>query len=813
MKFRLYYLLIAAILLSSGTINNYLAQEKGNNQYDNIVGRILDIKTNSPIEFASVVLIKRSDSTQVTGTTTNAKGQFILQGVPEGIYSVRVTYVGYKNHFVKAFQKQKGKSIDLGKILITPSDMKMNDIVISGTRSPVTYQSDKKIINVSENFSAISGTAVDVLENVPSVTVDIDGNVSLRGSGNFQVLIDGRPSILDPNVALQQTQASSIENIEIITNPSAKYDPEGTAGIINIVTKKNNKWGISSLFNFNAGFNDKYGTDATADFRNDFFQANIGIGYNKWTFKGNDTENNWNKTGDQTYYYSSNGNSNRGRESFNLRGSVSFDFGSKKILTFGGRYNDRAMDDNSSLSYQEWNTIDPTQKYYLSKSEGERSGYEYTIFGNYKHPFNENGHEIYAEVYYSSETSDENSLTKLFDQDEIVSGKGTTESGPETELNTKIDYTLPLNEVSKLEAGYQGQIETSTENTSLSSFNTLKQAFEINPLFRNNLSYDKNEIAIYSIFSSKIDSLDYKLGIRTEYTGRDIEVLGKDQKFSIDRWDYFPTAHFSYQLGMGHQIMASYTRRINRPRGWELEPFETWMDAYNVRIGNPSLLPEYIDSYELGYQTMVGNSLFSIDAYYRVTKNKIERVLSVYSENVSLQSMKNIGKDYSLGTELFLNFDPVKNWNVNLMGNLYDYKIDGSVDNNIKTRESFNWSARFNNNVKVADNTQVQFNVMYNSPSISSQGRREGFTSANLAIKQQFFDKLLTATLQVRDLFGTAKFEFTNESATFYKYRHGNPESPMLMLNLRLNLNKGEKNDFRNDRSDDSMDTNGGYEG
>jgi outer membrane receptor protein involved in Fe transport len=809
MRFKLYSLLVTTIILSAGISDKFWAQDRENEQTDVIIGKVLDINTNSPIELASVVLMKQSDKTQITGISTDAKGQFVLQRIPEGSYIIRVSYVGYKNHFSKTLCKSNGKRLDAGKILLTPSDIGMKDVVVSGTRSPVSYQIDKKVINVTENFSSISGTAVDVLENVPSVTVDIDGNVSLRGSGNFQVLIDGRPSILDPNEALQQIQASSIENIEIITNPSAKYDPEGTAGIINIVMKKNDRWGITSLINLNAGVNNKYGGDVTADLRNDFLQANIGIGYNNSTFLGTDNENNWNKTGDQTYYYSSSGSSNNGRKFFNLRGSLAFDFGAKKILTLGGRYNDRSGNENSNLNYQEWNTIDPSQKYYLSKTEGARSGYEYTIFGNYKHPFNDNGHEIYAEVFYSSETSDDDATNKLFDLNQIISGKKTTESGPGTELESKIDYTLPLSAVSKFEAGYQGQIETSNEKTSLSTFNTLTQAFENNPLFNNNSDYYKNEIAFYSIFSSKLDSLGYKIGIRTEYTGRNIEVPEKNQKFSLDRWDYFPSAHFSYQLGMGNQVMASYTRRINRPHGWELEPFQTWIDAYNVRIGNPSLLPEYIDSYELGYQTMFGNSLISIDTYYRVTKNKVERVVSVYSENVSLQSTKNIGRDYSLGTELFVNFDPVKNWNMNLMGNLYNYKIDGSADGNINTRQSFNWSTRFNNNIKITESTQIQFNAMYNSPSVSSQGRREGFISANMAIKQQLFDKLITATLQVRDLFGTAKHESTNQSSDFYNYRYSKHESPVLMLNLRLNLNNNNE-DGEGDRGGDSMENGGG---
>jgi hypothetical protein len=270
---------------------------------------------------------------------------------------------------------------------------------------------------------------------------------------------------------------------------------------------------------------------------------------------------------------------------------------------------------------------------------------------------------------------------------------------------------------------------------------------------------------------------------------------------------------------MGNQLMASYTRRINRPHDWEMEPFQTWIDAYNVRVGNPSLQPEYIDSYELGFQTLLGNSVFSVDTYYRQTKNKIERVLSVYSETVTLQTTKNIGKDYSLGVELFSNFDPIKNWNINLMGNIYNYKIEGSPADNIEANQSFNWNARFNNSIKITDNTQVQVNVWYNSPSATSQGNREGFFITNFAIKQQMFDKLITATLQIRDILGTAKFQIVNQSPDFYSLRHFERESPMVMLNLRFNLSNNPNDNHSNEGmqnnngGDDQGSMNGGGEG
>lgn len=763
-----------------------------------ITGIVYDFNTSKPLEFANIVLLSLPDSVQVTGTVTNSKGNFELTGIKNGEYTLRISFIGYENHHVNNLKVNNNRNIELNKFYLVPISYGVEDVVVSGERAPISYEIDRKVINVSENFAASSGTAVDILENVPSVTVDIEGNVSLRGSGSFSVLIDGRPSILEASEALQQIAASSIENIEIITNPSAKFNPEGTAGIINIITKKNAATGISGIFELNGGLKDKYGTEAITDYKANDFNANFGLSYNNRTHSGSQNSNNWTDDGTKTSYYNSTGSSNRGRDGYSLRGSVSYDLGSKNIFTLGGRFGNRNHKSTSNLDYSQWNTINIIPSYYLSSSESKRGGEYYAIFTNYIHPFETKGHQISLEAYFRSNNSSEENINKLLQSGNIVSGQITTESGPGKSLDSKIDYVLPLGEDTKFEAGFNGEIEFDNEKTGLSVFNSLSNQFEIQTQFDKNIDYKNNEIAFYSMFSSKYKKLGYQVGFRTEYTGRSIEIADKNQKFDVYRWDYFPSFHASLEFIQNHQLMGSYTRRINRPRGWELEPFETWMDAYNIRIGNPALLPQYIDSYEMGYQTLIGNTILSLEGYYRVTSNRIERVLSVYSENVTLQSVQNVGKDYSFGSEFFVNFDPVKNWNVNLMGNIYDYKIDGQLNGVPFTRTSFNWSARFNNSYKITPTTQLQLNINYDSPSVSSQGKREGFMSTNVAVKQELFDKRLSATLQVRDVFGTAKYEFTNESIDFYKYMYAERESPVVMLNLRLNINN-YKNDKRSE--------------
>jgi hypothetical protein len=292
--------------------------------------------------------------------------------------------------------------------------------------------------------------------------------------------------------------------------------------------------------------------------------------------------------------------------------------------------------------------------------------------------------------------------------------------------------------------------------------------------------------------------LGYQGGMRGEYTYRFIELMGENEDFGIDRWDFFPTIHASYQYPGGHQMMASYTRRIERPRGWYLEPFETWSDAYNVRKGNPAIKPEYIDSYELGYQKVLGRNLFSVEPYYRVTHNLIERIRTVYDANIMLHTIENVGTDYTFGTELMLNLEQFKWWNLNLMGNLYDHRIEGKVHKNPFSQESFSWSARANNTFRFGNSTRIQINGIYNSATVSSQGHREGFFTMNAAFKQDFLNRILSATLQVRDIFSTARHEYTSEGRGFYSHTESFRESPVVMLTITYNINN-----YRPDRQRD----------
>ncbi|MBK7104355.1 MAG: TonB-dependent receptor [Ignavibacteriae bacterium] len=777
---------------------------------NSITGKVLDKDAKVPLEYSNIILFSQRDSSQSNGTVTNAEGIFNITSIRPGEYYIKVSFIGYESSVIKDIKITPTTNLDLGEILIKAEGFNTEDVIVSGERSAISYQIDKKVINVSEQLTSISGNAVDVLENVPSVTVDIEGNVSLRGSSNFTVLIDGKPTILESNEALQNIPASTIENIEIITNPSAKYNPEGTAGIINILTKKNSLEGISGIANLNGGSGTRYGADAVFELKNDPINFSLGLDYSKHLMEGESISDSWTLFNQNKYYNSSNGNGNHGRENYGIKSSLAYSLSDNDVITLNGRFGYRDGTNKSTLSYSQWNDINPSEFNYTTISDRARNGYFYSTGLNYSRNFDSKNHTLSADLIFQKNNSDEFTSYKQFDINKfIVQGQEQTEKGPSSSVEIKVDYSYPITAESKFEAGYNSEFDISDEMNEYFLFDSLSSSFKLENLFSKDVSYDNNVHALYSMYSNQFDNLGFQFGLRGEFTDRLIKLNNTDESFAINRWDFFPSLHLSYKLNEKNQFMTSYTRRIQRPRGWELEPFLTWMDSYNVRQGNPALEPENIDSYELGYQRMFDKSLFSAELYYRVNNNKIESYQTAYSENVTLRSMDNVGKDYSFGSELMLNFDPIKIWNVNLMGNLYNYKIVGQLNETDFDRESFNWNTRLNNSLNISQNSQLQFNLFYNSPTVSAQGKNEDFIMASAAFRQMFMDKQIALTLQVRDIFATGKREFTSESFDFYRYNKFVMESPVVMLNLRFNFNN-YKSQNRSEREGSGMEVEGG---
>lgn len=804
MNSKLFSLAVSAVFLAS-TFG--FSQNASTDPTGVVSGKVIDSVRQHPIEYANIVIYNARDSAQVTGTVTNDKGSFQITRIRPGSYYLGLYYMGYKPKLTGTITvAPPDLRNDLQVIALEPTILSMEDVVVEAEQAAISYQIDKKVINVSQQQTVISGTAADVLENVPSVSVDIEGNVSLRGSGSLIVLIDGRPTILEPSEALQQIPASSIDNIEIITNPSAKHNPEGAAGIINVIMKRSRQMGGSAVVNLNAGYNNKYSGEVLLEHKATQYHATLGFDRGREIYTGADRETNQTFYDGLTSLISSAGDSRRYRQSLNLRGELQVSLTPKDNLSLGGRYRDRNRTNETDSDFSEQLLPGGQPVRYTSVAARQRNGDSYSLNLFYRHRFNPKGHELAGQINFERGDGYEETLDELLNEQlQRSSGQRSTEAGPDIELQAKLDYVLTLNEAHKIEAGYQSETDNATENTALHEYDPAQGDYRLRPDYSNSTRYQRDEYALYTTYAGRWHGLGYQGGIRGEYTDRAIAF--QQQRFTVDRWDYFPTLHASYEFAAGRQMMASYTRRIERPRGWQLEPFETRTDAYNVRIGNPALRPEFIDSYEAGFQNFFGKTMLSAEVYYRVNHDKIEHVRSVHDNNVTLHTVENVGTDYSLGSELLLDFDPLRNWSVNLMGNLYEYRIEGALGGEPFARKSFNWSARFNNMIRIGKSTQLQANGRYNGPSVSSQGRRAGYFVADIAVRQELLRKVLSVTLQVRDLLRTNKNEYIASGADFYSYRYSSRESPVIMLNLRYAYNQQ-----KNERQREMRDSGGGGE-
>jgi len=808
---------LALILLTVFTLNTWAQKPSGKNgkrgQGDmpaigQISGIVIDSVSKHAVEYATVALYRKKSQKPVTGSITKRNGKFYIDKIKPGRYYIKISFLGYKDKTISNIAINKEQHIvNLKKIYLQPSMQNLDEVVIDGSAPRIDYQIDKKVINVSKQITAIAGTAVDVLENVPSVKVDIEGNVSLRGSTGFTVLIDGRPSVLDANDALQQIPASTIDNIEIITNPSAKYDPDGTAGIINIITKKNKLQGFSGIVNLNAGLDDKYGGDMLVNYKKRNTNIYFGVDYNLRNNPGDVYNDRYTISNDTIFKTLMNGTNNRERNMWGFRTGMDFNIGQNDIIGIGFRYGNREMNKTTNSKYDEWMEPGEIHNIYENNDLFKMKGYFYLITANYQHKFKKKGHEIKFEFSYANRDFNSNVVNELTDEfGQTVEGKKNLEDGPSSRIRAKADYTLPIGENSKLEAGFQTRFSQREDNTKLYELNIINGDYEIQPDFSNLINYNRNIHALYTTYGGEKGNFGYQAGLRGEYTYRNIVSNKDSQTFNINRWDIFPTLHLSYQLPKDHQLMMSYTRRIQRSRSWYLEPFITWVDAFNVRQGNSALLPEYIDSFEIGYLKKIKKSnMFSLEGYYRVTNNKVETVRSVYQENVMLKTPENVGKDYSLGVELMFSFKLTKWWDIDLMGDMYNYKVEGILYEKDFSNSSTNWSSRFNNTFMIKKRTKIQINSMYNGASVTAQGETAGYYMINAAVKQDFLDKKISAVLQVRDIFSSAKHEFTSSGPDFYNYSEYNRVSPTVMLTVSYR--------FNNYRPDRKSRSNGGDDG
>jgi outer membrane cobalamin receptor len=786
MKHILRLIFLVAIILSSVFSENLQSFGPGK-----IIGTVIESMTEQPIELANVILYDKNNK-QITGTATNDEGRFVVIGLKPGTYTIEISYVGLETKVDEVKITDENPIVNIGTIRLEQKPIFMEDLKVTAEKPPIEFKIDKKVINVKEHYASQSGTAVDVLQNIPSITVDVEGNVSLRGSTNFRVLIDNRPSILEPSDALQQVPASTIDRIEIITNPSARYDPEGLTGIINIITKKNIQSGTNGIANMSLGLEQKYSGDFLLNYRYKKFRTFIGADYNNFNSPGTEFETRESQTADTVYYSLTQGNSSWLRRFYGIKTGIEYLMNQKSRASISFELRKRGMERSSTEELSKW-SIPGDTTVFMRDGFGERGGILYAINSDYLYNFKKE-HRLSARLSMNLNNGKDESTNELSTQDSIItSGWKSKENGPMKRILVNLDYTQPANLMGekngKLEAGNQTTVNLSNGGQEVYFYDTTTEGYVYQTEYSHSADFIHNIYAVYATYHGEIKNLGYQAGIRGEYTYRFIQTTGSDANVNIRRFDFFPTLHISYKFPPFDQIMLSYTRRVNRPRNFDLEPFEFRRDPYSISKGNPALLPEFVDAFELGYQRQWIGILFSIDGYYRSTNNRIEHITRVYKGDTILYTVENIGKDYAFGIEPTLDIGLFKWLNINLSANLYEHRIEGTIDSLVLAQKSRTWSLRNMTALTIRKGTKLQISSIITGPEIMAQGERKSFFIINGGLRQEIIPSVFNLTMQVRDIFSTGKFENTSSGTDFFIHQKHERKSPVIILGLNYNFN------------------------
>ncbi|UTW65793.1 TonB-dependent receptor [bacterium SCSIO 12643] len=780
-----------------------------------ILGKVIDAQSGEALEYTNVTLYSSKDSSLVTGTITSKNGEFHLENIKGGRYYLIVNFIGYHNHEIPNLHLNPNNLyVDLGKIQLEMKAEVLDAFEVTSEKEGIEFKMDKKVVNVDKFYTATSGTTVDILENVPSISVDAERNVTLRGSSGFTVLVDGRPTVMDAADVLEQYPASSVESIEIITNPSAKYDPEGTAGIINIITKKQKQLGISGIANVNVGMYDNYGADALLQVKNKKLSWYVGLDYNKRGRVGQQETYNATFNSDTINIVGGDGDFKGYRSSGTVRAGADIKLSNKNFWLIEGsaQFSDRKR--TNDLDYIE-STNGIVLDHYNSLNEGSREATNWNLNSDYTHKFKGEDKVFSWQVSWSRSEGDEYNLNELFDIEGnyLREGQRTTEVGPNMKGQTRLNFENKIHDSLKYEIGYQGTYDASKDAFGTLNFDSLSGDYVEDESYKRNSEFYRFIHATYAVFSGSRGNWGYQFGLRSEFTNRNVKIIGDPTEYPINRVDLFPTVHFSYKLDDKGQFMGSYTRRIQRPRPWYLEPYVTARDQWNYRGGNPNLAPEYIDAIEFGYQKRVDKIFFSAEVYYRYTKDKVERINQAYTEKgpgVTIQIPENVGFDQALGLEFMLKTPVAKWWDLNLMGNFYDYRVQGSFTDIVNNttysfdNNSTNYTIRLNQTFKLNSRLKFQFNSSYNSPTVSAQGKRSEFFDFSSALRADVIDKKLFFNLQVRNMFATAIREHVDYGVNFESRGKLTMAGPVVTFTATYKLNnykarsKGERGNSGN---------------
>lgn len=749
-KINLFILLITSYTLA-------LSQSRG----IGVTGTVADKKNAQPIEYATVQFFNKSPRSLIKTAITNNRGKFTIDSISTGIYIVSVNYMG-----LAAPEKEYNftSTTNMGTIEMELATNTLSDVTVTAKKNMLNTSIDRKVYNTAQDIMAQSGSASDILRNVPSVEVDIEGNISLRGSGELMILINGRPSpLMGKNRAevLQQIPANTIERIEVITNPSAKFRPDGTAGMINIVMKKNVKGGINGNVTGNLGNKERANASATINYKvgklNTFATYSIRqeernrFGNINRQFTDSITAAN---TGFYTETYRS-----KGRPlSHLLRGGLDYTVDKLNTVGVSGSYlttrlirrdlYERTFFDKNNQVTQR---LDRTR--FAPAVENEKD-----ITAYWQHNYDKEGKELRAEFTASSQSEDEKNYynNQYYFPIKLLVPDNNWVNQIEYNQQATLDFVNPIGDDAKMELGYAGSfiqqdIDFYTENVNAST-----GKLEKNPFTSNRFKLNQQVHALYATYSKTINQLSYSLGLRSEQSFIESNLVTRDSIIKNQYLNFFPTIHLSYKLTKG-ELQLNYSKRVNRPEGDDLNPFPEYLDPINLRAGNPLLKPEYIHSVEFGYQWK--NNAFTVvpSIYYRYKYNGFTSITQKINDTAFLTTRQNLSNDQNAGFELVVSAKPTKTITANLSTNVFYNTINFGTTAAPDKKSILTMSTNFNASASVTKNTMFQFTCIYRSARQSVQGFFAPTFVINMGLKQELFKNKLSVIATLSDVFSTLK--------------------------------------------------------
>ncbi|WPQ63628.1 TonB-dependent receptor [Chitinophaga sancti] len=779
-----------------------------------IKGRIIDAQSQSPVEYASAALFSTIDSGLVAGSISNTSGIFKIKKIAPGNYLLKITFPGYEPQYLK--NSVAGNSdIDLGIIRLTPSSKMLNEVAISGQKITALNKIDKQSYKAGQFESAKGGSAIDVLKNLPSVTVNSQGDISVRGAAGFMVLINGKPVLADAQTVLTQLPANAIDNIELITAPSSKYDPDSHGGIINIMTKKGVNDGFTLIANAQGGlpsttdYNNlkkpqRFNGDITINFKKKKWDVSIGGNYTRNDNEGYREGNAYTKNiaANTITRFPSNGERSFDRYNYAGRASIIYTANANNVISAGfysgKRYQARLADllYHNTTSNLSTGALINSATYFNSNLQTKEGTFN---LGNldYTHIF-ANKSNLTAGLQYEHDNLYGGTLNRNLEYpntNDTIQYVNNPYKRPISAYRFKLDYTIPIGQ-GKLESGYQFRHDT--QQGDFDYFVTPATSQPDIDKFKGSTNAINEINSVYSQYSGKTGQLEYNGGLRYEYATRTVHLSYDVQSHILNLSNLFPAANLLYHLNKAWELKTGYSKRIQRTSNLELNPIPEREHSETLEEGDPDLLPEFIDLAELGINHTFDKGSFFSTIYYQHVQNPIQRLNSVYADTILNRVYTNAGAARMWGLEAGLNVNLCKWWTLYVGGNIYNYKIHGiaSILNVPVTISNNKWaySLNANNNFQLGKTSSIQVNINYLSKRPTAQGEDGAFLVPNTSFKKSLMNGRLTVSLLWQNMnigfLGANKQRITTSGPAFYTTTNYISETDVFLINLSFNLNR-----------------------